>query len=451
MRAAPTPGPNGLLSAAATAAMIRNALPVYVWLNARYGDAVRCPVTPGHTVYMFARPEHAEHVLALNQDNYVKAFTYRPLRALIGDGLLTAEGERWRRHRRLLQPMFSRRDVAGFGPAMTAATQRLLAAWDKLPDGETVTVTRQMSALTLDIIGRAVLGADDLSSMAAMMGRATDIGQRVAVVASVLPLRWGPASTRAIRAANRLAARTPDGLESLTGRLMAEHRASAGQPRVNGRDDLLHRLLSAASPLTEEEIAAEVTTFILAGHETTSNALSWAFALLSAYPAARIRLEEEASSVLAGRPAESEDVARLPWTSAVVREALRLYPPAWTVERDALAADTVAGVPVPAGATVAVSPYLIHHNPDVWPDPAGFDPGRFLDKDPDRYTWLPFGGGKRACIGQAFAEQEAVLALATIAQRYRLELPATGLPAAIAGVTLRPARGLPMRLRRRPG
>lgn len=458
MRGDVTPGPSGLLSAAATAAMVRNALPVYIWLTRKYGDAVRCPVTPRHTLFLFARPEHAEHVLAVNQDNYVKAFTYRPLRAMIGDGLLTADGEHWRRHRRLLQPMFSRRDVTGFGPDMTAAAQRLLGAWDKLPDGTTVTVNRQMSALTLDIIGSAVLGAD-LTGVAGMMGRALDVGQRIAVLATVLPIRWGPVSSKAVRTANRMIARTPEGVEDLTRRLIAEHRASTADGRASagglpakapdGRTDLLHRLLTAPEPPTEEEIAAEVTTFMLAGHETTSNALSWAFALLSAYPAARVRLEEEADTVLSGRPPGAADLKRLPWTTAVVRETLRLYPPAWTVERDALAADVVAGVPVPAGSTVAVSPYLIHRNPDVWPDPSGFDPGRFLDREPDRYTWIPFGGGRRACIGQAFAEQEAVLALASIAQRYRLELPAGGMPAAIGGITLRPAHGLAMRLRRR--
>lgn len=282
--------------------------------------------------------------------------------------------------------------------------------------------------------------------------------QRVAVSANLLPLRWGPRSVSMVRAATRIAGRSREGIDGLTSRLIAERRAELdghAAAATDGTPDLLHRLIAAraedGSPLTDDEIAAEVATFVLAGHETTSDALAWTLALLSAHPAARSRLEQEADEVLGGQPPQAADMARLPWTAATFREALRLYPPAWTIQRDALAGDTVAGVPVAAGDTVSVSPYLIHRNPEFWPDPAGFDPRPFLPgaELPHRYAWIPFGGGKRACIGQAFAEQEAVLTLASIAQRYRFELPPSGLPRPLAQVTLRSARGLPMRLLRR--
>jgi cytochrome P450 len=193
----------------------------------------------------------------------------------------------------------------------------------------------------------------------------------------------------------------------------------------------------------------------LAGHETSASTLAWSLALLSAYPAARERLEEELDAVLGDRDPDAEDVAQLLWARAVVAEALRLYPPAWTIERNAVGDDDVAGVPVPAGSLVAISPYLVHRHPGFWPDPAGFDPRRFAPGGAGdattrhRYAFIPFGGGRRACVGASFAELETVLVLATIARRFRLELTGPGIPAPIAHVTLRPGRNLPMRLRRR--
>jgi cytochrome P450 len=450
------PGPGGAEAARVLAGMLGDPLAGYVRLAARYGDAVRVPFAPRKAVFLLGRPEHAEHVLAANQDNYVKAFTYRPLRALVGNGLLTSEGEAWRRHRRLIQPVFSRREVAGFGPHMTAAARRLARRWEALPAGSLVDVAREMNALALEIAGLALFGAD-LTGDAGQISRAMSTGQRVTLVAALLPIRWGPRSTRAVKAAARRIGRTPEGIDGPARRLVAARRAD-GRPGGAPRD-LLDVLIDARDehgvPLTDTEIGDEVATFLLAGHETSANALAWALALLSAYPAARQRLEDELDTVLGGRDPDAADVTALPWASAVAAEALRLYPPAWTIERDALADDNVAGIPVPAGSLVAVSPYLVHRHPGFWPDPAGFDPGRFLaggSADPatrHRYAYIPFGGGRRACVGAAFAELETVLVLATITRRARLELTAAGLPAPLAQVTLRPGRNLPMRLLRR--
>ena len=208
-------------------------------------------------------------------------------------------------------------------------------------------------------------------------------------------------------------------------------------------------------PLSDTEIQDELITFLLAGHETSANTLGWALALLSAYPAARCRLTGELDTVLGDRDPEADDAAQLPWTRAVVAEALRLYPPAWTIERDAVRGNDAAGVPIPARSTVAISPYLIQRHPEFWPNPAAFDPGRFLPGghgDPatrHRYAYIPFGGGRRACIGSAFAELEVTLVLATIMRRYQPELTASGMPLPLAQVTLRPGRRLPMRLRHR--
>jgi cytochrome P450 len=430
------------------ATIVRDPLAAQLRFSAKYGDAVRMPI--GRRVsFLFSTPERAEYVYAVNQDNYVKAPTYRPLRALIGDGLLTSEGATWRQHRRLIQPVFSRRDVLRFGPYMIDATQRMLKNWDELPSGTELYVAHRMSALTLDIVGGALFGAD-LTGDAEEMARAMGAGQRVALLAALLPLPWGPRTTKAVKSLARRLGGGTDGVDGTAARLIASRRSADAHERPE-TGDLLDVLFGGG--LTDTEVAAEVATFMLAGHETTANTLSWALALLSAFPAARARLEEEVDSVLGGRVPAASDAAQLPWTTAVVNEALRLYPPAWTVERAALADDVVAGVPVPAGSAVTIGTYLVHHHPAYWPDPSGFDPGRFLPTpaaaDRPRYAFIPFGGGRRACVGQSFAELETVLVLASIAQRYRLELTPAGMPRPVANVTLRPARGLPMRLIRR--
>src|SRR5215469_1996891 len=204
-----------------------------------------------------------------------------------------------------------------------------------------------------------------------------------------------------------------------------------GGPDGERPRDLLGLLMAArdadGSGLSEQEIRDEISTFLVAGHETTAMALTWALALLSACPQARRRLEDEVDTAVGEGPADPD---KLPWTTAVISEAIRLYPPAWTLERTALADDDVCGTPVPAGSMIAVLPYLIHRNPAVWPNPAGFDPGRFMPGAPERhrYAWLPFGGGKRGCIGAGFAQLEAVLVLARLCRHYRLDLTGPGLP-----------------------
>jgi cytochrome P450 len=292
------------------------------------------------------------------------------------------------------------------------------------------------------VAGRALFGAD-LTAPDPSLGRALAAGQRLGLLAALLPLPWGPVSTRAARAAVRRFG---------TGRQL--ERLISGQPRpdADARRDLLRLLTTArdanGSGLSDQEIQDELSTFLVAGYETTAMALTWSLALLSAYPRARRRLEDEADAVLGAGPA---DPGQLPWTTAVVSEAIRLYPPAWTLERTAVADDDVCGTPVPAGSMVAVLPYLVHRNPAVWPNPSGFDPGRFLPGAPERhrYAWIPFGGGKRGCVGAGFARPEAVLVLARLCRHYRFDLASPALPRPRGLVTLRPAGPVLMRLTRR--
>jgi cytochrome P450 len=436
------PGPRGT-EAAGTLALMASGRPLEACagLFARYGDTVYLPVRPWEGLYIFSRPEQAEHVLAASQDNYVKPFTYRPLRMMLGDGLLTAEEGMWRRHRRIIQPVFSSRNVASFAADMDAAARRAVHRWTSSP---VVDLASEMSALTLDVAGRVLLGAD-LIAQAPSLGRELAAGQWLALLGAFLPIPSGPASTRVGQAAARRF--RAGAVQQQVEQLITHRREQAGDPR-----DLLS-LLSAAKDangrgLGEREIRDEISTFLVAGYETTAMALTWSLALLSAYPQARQRLEDEVDAVLGD---DSADPGKLPWTSAVVSEAMRLYPPAWTLERTAVADDDVCGTPVPAGSMVAVLPYLIHRNPAVWPNPAGFDPARFLSQAPERhrYAWIPFGGGKRGCIGAGFARQEAVLVLARLCRHYRLDLIGPGLPRPRGFITLRPAGPVRMRLIRR--
>ncbi|HLV72505.1 MAG TPA: cytochrome P450 [Vulgatibacteraceae bacterium] len=412
--------------------MMRNPLETYGALGRRYGDAIRVPFGRERALYVLSRPEYAEHVLVANQANYVKAFTYRPLRAVLGDGLLTSEGETWRRHRRVVQPVFAQRHVVGFAPQIVETAAKAVERW---PDGVMLDAAGELRRLTLDIVGRALFGSE-LAGEAGRTGRSLEILQRGTVAGTFLP---------GVTAKRGLYQRVPGlsgALAQLDGLVQRVVRGSSG-------GEMLH-LLKERGEFTEEELHDEVLTLLLAGHETTAASLAWTFVLLSRYPAARERLEQEVDEVLGGREPQAEDMDRLPWTRAVLEEAMRIYPPAWTIERDALEDDDIAGVQVPAGSTIAIPPYLLHRNVDIWPNPEGFQPERFLgDTGRSRYAYLPFGGGRRICVGAGFAMLEAVLVLATISRTHRLDLaPGMSVPLR-AEITLRPAGAVPMRVTRR--
>lgn len=437
------PGPRGTKALLTYAGMFADPIKAYRRIAA-HGTIASTRLDRTHRFYMLTDPGHAEHVLARNQDNYVKAFTYRALRVVLGDGLLTTEGDTWRRHRRILQPVFSRRHVEGFTPHMNAAAERMLTRWDALPDGAVVEVNEQLSGLTLDVVSHALFSTDLASGSAPMRDALAWFHDGMIVLASFGFLLTDRTIPR-LKAATRGFGGRLEAIGHPIQEVLNARRADSGPPG----DDLVGLLMAArdqdGSGLSDAEIRDELTTFMLAGHETTAVALGWTLALLSAHPAVRDRLEEEVDSA----PEDVTDLDKLPWARAVVAEAMRLYPPAWTIERDAVADDEIDGVPIPAGSTVATPPFLIHRHRGTWPNPEGFDPRRFLPgatADRHRYAYLPFGGGRRACIGAAFAQLEAVLLLAAITRRYRLDLIEHRLPAPVPRVTLRPGRRLPLRL-----
>jgi cytochrome P450 len=431
------PGPSGPVAMRYLAQLLRDPLAVYGALHRNYGDAVRMPITRKHAFFLLARPEHAEHVLVAHQDRYVKAFTYRPLRAFLGDGLLTSEGATWQRHRRLIQPVFAHRHVQSFAPAIVAAARERAERW---VEGTTIDLAAEMRMLTMDVIGRVLFGTN-LSDEAASVGRAVSRLQSTVVAATMLPRSIPPERARAV--ATRMFPRLGSAaatLESLVDRIVdARLAAPHAEP-----SDLLDMLLAAGQgdePFTRQEIHDEVMTLVLAGHETTANTLAWALILLSRYPSARDRLVAEVDEVVGDRDPGANDMDALVWTQAVVSETMRLYPPAWTVERDAATDDNIAGIAVSAGDTVAISPYLLHRNAEFWPNPEGFDPRRFLPDHPatrPRYAFLPFGGGRRICVGAGLAQLEATLGLATLARVAQCDLLPTSPVRSRADVTLHP-------------
>lgn len=423
-------------------------LGLFVDATREHGDYVRFRFGWLH-YHLVSDPRGAHHVLVENAKNYVKSRNYAGLKLLLGQGLLTSEGDFWKRQRRLAQPAFHRQRLAGFAEAMVSCTNDQLARWERelVPGRPRFDLHAEMMRLTFRIVGRTLLSRD-LDGEANAFGDALNVALKwtndyVESVVKVPP--WVPTPNNL---AYGRAART---LESLVLGIVAERRAEGAGVR---HDDLLGMLMEVKDEATGEmmsdrQLRDELITLVLAGHETTANSLSFTFDLLSRHPDVGRKLRAEAERVLGDRDPTLADLAQMPYGKAVVEEALRLFPPAWVVERDAVEADEVAGLAIPKGTTVAVSPFVLHRHPGWWKNPEGFDPERFLSPDPNRpkLAYMPFGAGPRMCIGNAFAMMEMQLILPMIARRFSLELEPNAQVSLDPSVTLRPKAGVPMRLR----
>jgi cytochrome P450 len=408
-------------------------------LVAPLGDVVRLRF--GRSVFLLNHPDHARRVLHDNHTNYRKSFFYGRMKPLVGEGLLTSEQEDWKRKRRLAQPAFHKERLAGFVATMSRHTSAMLERWvPAATRGAPLNVAAELMSLTLTVVGHALFGQDILGE-AERTGRALTTALRITnerFFSLVYLPPWIPTPKNLrFSAAMRV-------LDALVNEIIASRRA--GSPR----DDLLGMLMEARDAeggggLTDAELRDEVMTMVLAGHETTANALTWAFHLLAGAPEVERALHQESSRVLQGREVGLEDLPRLELASRVHQEAMRLFPPAWIFGREAVAPDRFGPYSIPAGAAVSISPYLLHRDPRFWEAPERFDPDRFLPAEAARrhkYAYLPFAAGPRMCIGNAFAMMEMQIVLAMVASRYRL-VPAPGRPVELdPSVTLRPRRGL---------
>ncbi len=424
---------------------------------------VRIP-DPFANVFLIRSPQHARHVLIANQDAYGKGTDYRVLGVLLGQGLLTnADPIFWQRQRKLVQPMFAKRHLAPMGVHMTAAAEDWLGRWDAQASdaGTPVDVHQAMNALTLDVVDRALFGVGIDDATTQTVGRAmTDVLHagsyylRTGYVTRAL-MGVGLELNTALKTRPRMwrqAMRAIDTLDGVVEQLVAAYEADPDADQ----DNLLALLLSArdeetGEPMSREQVRDEVMTFLGAGHETTANALAWTWLLLSQHPDIREQLHAEVDEVLGGRTPTPEDVDRLPYTMAVLQESMRLYPPVPAVSRVALEDDEVGGTRIRKGSGVLVLPYVIHRDPELWPNPEGFDPRRFIDPPADRprQAFMPFGAGRRICVGSGFALMEGVLLMAMIAQRFELDLQSGVRVTPEIAITLRPEGSLPMTLRRR--
>jgi cytochrome P450 len=411
--------------------------------RSRHGDVVRVSIGPLRMT-LISHPELVEDVLVTQNRLFKKDRYLKVLHPVLGDGLLTSEGDFWRRQRRLAQPAFHRDRIAAYAAIMVDHASRLAARWR---DGETRDVHKDMMRLTLEIVAEALFGAQ-VGDHAEDVGRALEVVLAVATdpLELFLPFLQYLATPQRRRFRRSIAK-----LDAIIYGVVEQRRRSG----AGDGGDLLSMLLSAqdedGTRMSDAQLRDECMTLFLAGHETTALNLSWTWLLLSQHPDVDARLVRELREVLGDRPATFADLPDLRYTGHVIAESLRLYPPAWSMGREALEEVDLGGYRVPSGSQVWFSPWAIQRDARWFDDPDAFRPERWegdLAKKLPRCAYFPFGGGPRFCIGQAFAQMEAVLLLATLARAFRAEvLPRRVVPQ--TSVTLRPKNGLQVRLSRR--
>jgi cytochrome P450 len=389
-------------------------------------------------VYFLNHPDLIESVLVRNPQKVQKDRVLRNSRWFFGQGLLTSEGDFWLRQRRLSQPAFHRERVASYAAIMTAYAEEMMANWES---GQTFDIHAEMMNLTLRIVVRALFNVEAeetvniSAALNALMRNATGIRMLFPPAGRYLPMPTMIEVRRAVRH-----------LEETVYRIIERR-------RTDGRDsgDLLFMLMQVrdedGTRMTDKQLRDEVLTFLLAGHETTALALSWTWHLLATHPQVEQKLHAELERVLGGRAPIFSDLAALPYTDSVIKESMRLYPPAWSLARTVVSDIEVGGYTVPAGANVVMSQWIMHRDPRYFPDPEKFDPERWLTERArklPRFAYFPFGGGSRQCIGAAFAQMEAVLLLATIAQLFQFSAVPGHTVVPVPSFTLRPKNGIPM-------
>jgi cytochrome P450 len=426
--------------------------PLECWATQHFEQPVVCGGLPFGHVLLVHEPRSIRRVLLDNAANYRKdRFQRRVLSAGLNEGLLSAEGEQWRIQRKVVAPIFARRKVQEFASAMAAAADALTARWTSLGDGASIEVGAEMARVTLDVLERTIF-SDGFGSGAEVIRIAMAAYFNTIGKLSPLDVLGVPEFVPRL---NRIRIRsTLHFFESEIERVIAARRRTLAERPDTAPNDLLTHLLQASNSeterITEAELRSNILTFIAAGHETTANTLSWAIFLLSQSPEWRQRVEAEVDREMTDCAAGLSD--RLVETRAVVEEAIRLYPPIAAISRVALDDDELGGEHVRPGSLIVISPYVLHRHHLLWERPGVFDPSRFLGIDRsriDRFAYLPFGVGPRKCIGSTFALQEATLVLATIVKNFSFELSPGHAVWPTLRVTLRPANGLPMTIRKR--
>ncbi|MFN2602847.1 MAG: cytochrome P450 [Gemmatimonadaceae bacterium] len=423
----------------------RNPLAMMVAMAGDYGDIAHYKIGPQH-LFFFNHPDLIRDVLVTSQKNFHKSRGLERAKRLLGNGLLTSEDEFHLRQRRLAQPAFHRQRIASYGTTMVDFAERTRASWR---DGDTVDMHSEMMRLTLGIVAKTLFDAD-------VDSEAREIGQAMTTAFESFNYAMLPFTEYldhvpipAVRRFN--AAR--DRLDRTIFRMIRERRSSG-----EDRGDLLSMLLLAqdtegdGTGMSDSQLRDEALTIFLAGHETTANALTWTWYLLSQHSEAEARLRAEVDSVLDGRSPTVDDLQNLPYTRMILSESMRLFPPAWAIGRRALQSFKAGDYEIPKGSVVLMSQYIMHRDPRFFPEPERFDPERWTAEaqaQRPKFSYFPFGGGPRVCIGEQFAWMEGILLIATIAQHWRMRLMPNQVVDIQPLITLRPKYGMRMTTERR--
>ncbi len=405
----------------------------------QYGDIARAWFGP-FPLLIANHPDLFHQVLVTDADKYLKSrVTKRATYPVIGNGIFTSDGEFWKRQRKLVQPAFHIRRIGSYAQVMVDYAEAMIQCWES---GEVYDIDREMTSLTMNVIAKTLFNAD-------VSKESREIGEVIAISLAIVNKRlstvialpdWLPT------AENRRLARTVRRLDETIQKFIDDRRAS-------GEDtgDLLSMLLIAqdddGGQMTDKQVRDEAMTLFGAGHETTAVTLMWTWYLLSQHPEVEAKLMRELNTVLGGRPPQLDDLPRLPYTEMLVKETLRLYPPAFGTTREAIADTEIGGTTLKKGNPIYLNIYGVHRDARFFPEPDRFDPERFSpanEKQIAKYAYLPFGGGPRVCIGNAFAMMEARLILATVAQQYRLSVAPGHQVVPDRMFTLRPKYGLKM-------
>ncbi len=402
-----------------------------------HGDLVYFKVVRQH-MYLVNHPDYVREILVANQGNFIKSRALQRAKILLGEGLLTSEGQHHLRQRRLVQPAFHRERLAGYAAAMSECAVRWRDRWSA---GSALDISTEMPHLTLSVVAKTLFSAD-------VQSEASEIGAAMTSVLQMFRFLLLPFSEYL----DKLPLPSTRRFQKARARLDETIYGLIRERRNSGQDtgDLLSMLLLAqdeGDEMSDEQVRDEALTLFLAGHETTANALTWTWYLLSQHPDVERRLHEEIDAVLAGRAPELADVPQLRYAEMILSEALRLYPPAWAIGRMAKAEFSLGGVEIPAKSICILSPYLVQRDARWFPDPEKFDPERWTPEAREarpKFAYFPFGGGARVCIGERFAWMEGVIVMAAIAQRWRLRLEPGQRVEPLPLITLRVKNGLRM-------
>jgi cytochrome P450 len=434
------PGPKNLPILGNLYAFRSNPLVFLTNAAREYGDLVYFRVAHQH-MYLVNHPDYVREILVANQGNFIKSRGLKRAKLLLGEGLLTSEGQHHLRQRRLVQPAFHRERLAGYAAAMSECAVRRRDRWQP---GSTLDLSTEMPHLTLSIVARTLFSAD-------VQSEASQIGASMTTVLELFRLLLLPFSEYL----DKLPLPYVRRFKKARARMDATIYGLIRERRKSGEDtgDLLSMLLLAQDEddrtvrMSDEQVRDEALTLFLAGHETTANALTWTWYLLSQHPEVERRLHSEIDDVLQGRAPELADVPRLRYAEMILAEALRLYPPAWAIGRMATGPFELGGVEIPAKSICILSPYLVQRDPRWFPNPENFDPERWTPEARDsrpKFSYFPFGGGARVCIGERFAWMEGVIVMAAIAQKWRLRLVPDQSVEPLPLITLRVKGGLRM-------